>query len=223
MAKEEWHRYYSEKRIIHQWMQLNLLKNLPVQKVLEIGPYLGAVTAMLANAGYSPTVYDIDDDYGFDSPKVDKIVGDVRDFESTAIAQRQFDAIVCCETLEHIPYEDVDAVVAKFAASGAPYLLLSVPYKGAQLSINLYLNRHIFRKSTSFLKFKNLKDFPKPDEGGGWEPHKWEIGFRDRKLADFTRMIEAHYTINRTEFTGGCKSVFLLCENKSPADIGSMG
>ena len=33
----EWHRYYLEKRIGQQWLQLRLLDGLPVRRVLEVG------------------------------------------------------------------------------------------------------------------------------------------------------------------------------------------
>ena len=46
-----WHGHYSEKRIAHQWLQVALLQELPIRRVLEIGPYLGLVTAMMAGAG----------------------------------------------------------------------------------------------------------------------------------------------------------------------------
>ncbi|MBT7294091.1 MAG: hypothetical protein HN838_16330, partial [Rhodospirillaceae bacterium] len=34
--RAKWHEYYSEKRITHQWLQVDLLKSLPVHSVLEI-------------------------------------------------------------------------------------------------------------------------------------------------------------------------------------------
>ena len=57
--RAEWFRYYSEKRITHQWFQVHLLKELPdVKSVLEIGPGLGLVSAMLHNAGFAVTTLD---------------------------------------------------------------------------------------------------------------------------------------------------------------------
>jgi hypothetical protein len=212
---DEWHRYYSEKRIVHQWMQVHLLKDLPVRRVLEIGPYLGAVTAMLSNAGYEPTVFEVDEKHAIKSPEVEKIIGDVRDFDSAAIANYEFDAIICCETLEHIPFEDVDGVVARFAASGIPYVLISVRYKGGQFAFNLYLNRFRIRKHTSFEKLNRFRRFRKPADMNDWEPHKWEVGYKDAPLARVRALLEGYFRIRRMEFTDGCKSVFFLCENKS--------
>lgn len=36
--RREWHAYYTEKRITHQWLQVHLLRDLPVRRVVEIGP-----------------------------------------------------------------------------------------------------------------------------------------------------------------------------------------
>jgi 2-polyprenyl-3-methyl-5-hydroxy-6-metoxy-1,4-benzoquinol methylase len=56
--KRQWYAYYSEKRIVHQWFQVKLLENLPVQRIMEIGPAYGVPTALLANAGYEVTTLD---------------------------------------------------------------------------------------------------------------------------------------------------------------------
>ena len=214
--QRRWHDYYSEKRIVHQWMQVHLLRDLPVRRVLEIGPYLGLVTAMLASAGYRAVTLDVAAGAraGLASHADASVQGDVRDLDSDALAARGFDAVLCCETLEHLPYAQVPAVLARLAAIGAPYLVLSVPYMGPQLSLSLYLNRHLVRARTALKKLAPFKRFPAPAEDGAWEPHKWEVGYRDYPLAGFRALVEAHFRILRTEFTGGCRSVFFLCENR---------
>jgi hypothetical protein len=50
-SPEEWRAYYREKRVLHQWTQLDMLAGLDCRRVLEIGPAYGMVTAMLVNAG----------------------------------------------------------------------------------------------------------------------------------------------------------------------------
>ncbi len=57
--RRRWHAYYTEKRIVHQWFQVDLMKELDVRRVLEVGPYFGLVSATLANAGYEVTTLDI--------------------------------------------------------------------------------------------------------------------------------------------------------------------
>ena len=88
MKNQHWHQFYTEKRIIHQWMQVHLLDGLEVERVLEIGPYLGLVTAMLQNAGYDVTTLDMVEGGG--------MVGDVGESDVGEIAKRNFDTILCC-------------------------------------------------------------------------------------------------------------------------------
>jgi hypothetical protein len=218
--KREWHRYYSEKRIFHQWTQVHLLQDLPVSRVLEIGPHLGLVTAMLCNAGYDTVTLDIEECAEPDrhSPKVERIVGDVRALDAETLRARRFDAILCCEVLEHLPYETVDSVLDRLAAIGARTLVLSVPYMGDQLTFEFYANRHGWRKYTSLKMFKWLRRFPAPADPTDWEPHKWEIGYAKVPLADFRALIERRFRVLRTVFTGQCRSVFFVCENTGAGD-----
>ncbi len=214
--RNAWHGYYSEKRIAHQWLQVALLQGLPVQSVLEIGPYLGLVTAMAASAGYDVTTLDIEaQSQGIGSER--HIQADIRDVDPAAM--RGFDAILCCETLEHIHWDRLVAVLERLAAAGAPWLILSVPYEGFQFAFELYFNRLHWRRRSHFRKLSFLRRFVIESETE-WEPHKWEIGYRGHGLKAFTRKLEgAGFHVARREFTSGCRSVFLVCRNESAAPI----
>lgn len=210
-----WHAYYTEKRIVHQWFQVDSLKDLDVRKVLEIGPYFGLVTAMLANAGYEVTSLDITS--APPQPNVARhISADIRDVRPEQLAGH--DAILCCETLEHIPWDDVGDVVARFAASAVPWLLVSVPYEAFQFGFTLYLNRYVWRKQSFLKKLRFLSPFrPPPDDA--WEHHKWEIGYKGYGVQGLREKITgAGYEIVRQDFTTGCRSIFLLCRNRRSDD-----
>jgi len=209
-SRAGWHAYYSEKRIVHQWLQVALLNDLPVTTVLEIGPYLGLVTAMLTNAGYRVTTLDIEGDAPRDGA-LRHVRADVRHLDPESL--RGFDAILCCETLEHLPFDSVPGVLASLRATGAPYLVLSVPYEGPQAGLSLVLNPHQWPRLKFFRKVHFLRRFPKPRDEA-WENHRWEIGYRDYPLRRLTRAVEAAgYRIRRREFTSGTRAVFLVCEN----------
>lgn len=219
-VRRAWHDYYTDKRIDHQWMQVHLLDGLAVDRVLEIGPYLGLVTAMLRNAGYEVTTFDIEQQIPdkLRSPAVETISGDVRQFDGAALADRGFEAIICCETLEHLPFNQVDGVLAELAKTGARHLILSVPFMGSQLTFELYINRFVARKYTSFKKFMGFKRFKAPADSGDWEPHKWEVGYRQTPLSVVRAKIEQHFAIRRIEFTARCRAVFFVCDNPMAAD-----
>ncbi len=205
--RREWHQYYSEKRISHQWQQVQMLAGLDVHRVLEVGPYLGLVTAMLDNGGYDVTTLDLFPP-PFVSPERPNIEADLLSLDPARI--QGFDAILCCETLEHLPWEAAPGVLRAFQASGARYLVVSVPYEGFQFSWSFYVNRFTWRQYLSLKKFSRFRVFvPDADPWG----HKWELGFKDYGVKNWEGVIaEAGWTILQREFSHPCRSAFHLCE-----------
>jgi len=216
--RRQWFSYGTEKRIGQQWMQLELLQRLDVQRVLEVGPAFGLVTALLDNAGYDVTTLDLVEAQ-FARPKRPHVTMDLLRLDPAAL--RGFDAILCCETLEHLPWEDAARVLRGFAASGARHLILSVPYEGLQLAIQLYLNPFTARLGAGLKKLRFLKTFrPDPDPLG----HKWEIGYRGRSVAAWERAIAGSgWRIRERRFTTPCRSIFHVCDNVSGADLSPAG
>jgi len=203
----EWHAYHSEKRIGQQWMQLNLLNGLGGRRVLEVGPYLGFVTALLDNAGYDVTTLDLFPP-PFQRPQRPFIEADLTRLEPATIAG--FDAILCCETLEHLHWDEACRALGIFHDSGARHLIVSVPYEGPQVGLSIYANAFTARFALSLKKFKLFKKFrPDADPWG----HKWELGFRGIALRRWEAVIRAAgWRIVGREFTHPCRSVFHLCE-----------
>jgi hypothetical protein len=214
--RQQWYAYYSQKRIVHQWFQLKLLEGLPVQKVLEVGPHLGVVSAMLTSAGYDLTTLDVEPQSKLSFAQK-HITADVTNLNPQDLAGH--DAILCCETLEHIVWDDVGSVLQTFAASKVPYLILSVPYNGLQFWLELYLNPFKASRSSAF-KCKNLRPFryKKTTDNAAWETHKWEAGYKNHPVAKVVEMVEANgWNVDRKDFTAGCRSLFLVCRNKNAA------
>jgi SAM-dependent methyltransferase len=202
----EWRAYYSEKRVLHQWKQLDLLAGTGARRVLEIGPAYGLVTAMLANAGYEVTTLDLVKP-GFASPAVRHIEADITALRPGDIAG--YDAILCCETLEHIDWDAVPLVLAALRDSGARHLVVSVPYHGFQITFDLYLNAQTLRHYFSMKKLLSRRAFAREPPGG----HQWEIGYKGFPLQRWeTRLGEGGWRIVRRAFTGHTRSVFHLLE-----------
>ncbi|MBV8504884.1 MAG: class I SAM-dependent methyltransferase [Alphaproteobacteria bacterium] len=203
-SKAEWLAYYSRKRVIHQWTQLYLLGATDCQSVLEIGPALGFVTSLLVNIGYHVTTLDRGP-RSFAYPDVPYLEKDICELRSDDIGG--YDAILCCETLEHIAWERVGSVLAAFRQSGAKYLIVSVPYMGFQVFVELYANSSTLRQYFSMKKLLWRKDFQAELPGG----HQWEIGYRGYPLKLWEkRLDESGWSILRRHFTEHCRSVFHL-------------
>lgn len=211
---ERWHGYYTEKRIVHQWLQVHLLAGLPVKRVLEVGPYLGLVSAMLASAGYTVTTLDI----GPEAPKLGPAAHIQADLTALDPARiHGHDVILCCETLEHLPWPAVGGVLAAFAASGTPYLVMSVPYEGAQIGWSFYYNGHIIRHRlfTRWLRFLQRFTIKPPAD---IDTHKWEVGYKGYSLGALKAKVASSGWLPMAQhFTEGCRSVFLVCRNEAVA------
>jgi hypothetical protein len=207
-SRQEWSAYYSRKRIVQQWMQLHLLGTIDCQKVLEVGPALGLVTSLLVNVGYA--VHTLDRaPRAFGYPDVPHLERDICELRSDEIAG--YDAILCCETLEHIDWQRVGPVLSTFRASGARYLIVSVPYMAFQVSLDVYLNRTTFRQYFSMKKLLCRKRFAVEPPGG----HQWEVGYRNYSLRVWEdRLDSCGWSIVTRDFTEHCRSVFHLLEAK---------
>ena len=200
-----WFRYYSDKRIGQQWFQVHLLQGLAVQRVLEVGPNLGLVSALLANAGFTVTTMDMMPSLD-PRPDIPHIQGELTAIDGFCLSGH--DAIICCETLEHLPWDQVQPVLAKFHAAAPDYLIISVPYMGFQIDWRLYLNAVTARSKFSVKKLNFLRSFRPDDDPRG---HKWEAGYRGHSLAALAAKIQAAgWQIERRDFTSPARSVFYL-------------
>jgi hypothetical protein len=200
----QWLAYYSRKRVIHQWTQLYLLGATDSRTVLEVGPALGLVTSLLVNAGYQVTTLDRTP-RSFAYPDVPHLKKDICELRSDEIAG--YDAILCCETLEHIEWEHVGSVLATLHESGAKHLVVAVPYMGFQIFVELYANSSTLKQYFSMKKLLWTRDFQAEPPGG----HQWEIGYRGYPLKLWEKQLdESGWSILRRNFTEHCRSVFHL-------------
>jgi hypothetical protein len=200
----EWLAYYSRKRIVHQWTQLHLLGATDCCTVLEIGPALGLVTSLLVNIGYDVTTLDRGP-RSFAYPNVPHLEKDICELRSDEISG--YDAILCCETLEHIEWEHVGSVLATLHESGAKHLVVAVPYMGFQIFVELYANSSTLKQYFSMKKLLWTRDFQAEPPGG----HQWEIGYRGYPLKLWEKQLdESGWSILRRDFTEHCRSVFHL-------------
>lgn len=199
-----WHEYYSDKRMAHHAAQLDLVgKYHRTGRILEIGPGFGLLTAALANAGYDVSTLDVTEQPHAFFPQVPHISRDL-----VALVPGELDAfetILCCETLEHIAWDSVSKILSAFRRDGR-VLIVSVPYEAFQLFFSLYFNRYMLRERFALKKLRFLKRFTPLD---GHMHHKWEVGYKDRSLADWeAKFKETGWTIAHRTFPAEVRSVF---------------
>jgi SAM-dependent methyltransferase len=110
------------------WHQIErVLAHLPVgTRLLEIGPGNGTVSAYLQARGYR--VVTLDHDLAL-SPTT---VGDAVALPFPAEA---FDGAICCEVLEHLPFEDAVVALAEIRRVARRTCVVSLPYQSLFLAV----------------------------------------------------------------------------------------
>lgn len=206
--KSEFFRYYNSKRIQHQLKQLDMLRDVPSSRLTEIGSYLGFATGLFLAAGFKVQTIDAGPEKALGELVPEKhIQKNILDITVSDLSDQE--VIVCCETLEHIEFYDVEKALSTFSASNAEWLLISVPYRC--MSIDIRFSRNIFSSFFSWIiKFPNkrMRHFtPHPEPYG----HKWELGFKGYPLEKLTNAVEnVGFSIERTDYVGSVQSVFIL-------------
>ena len=206
--KREFFRYYSHKRIQHQLKQLEMLKDVSGVRLTEIGSYLGFATALFQAAGFQVRTIDAApvDILGEITPE-DHISKNILDITSQDVSGQE--VVVCCETLEHLHFTDVEKVLEKLQTAKVEWLLISVPYRCLSIDARLVVNpfssmfKWIMKLPTkTFRAFK-----PDPEPHG----HKWELGYKGYGLDKLTSALDrAGFRVEKQDYVGSVQSVFML-------------
>lgn len=207
--RKEWARYYGPKRMRQMIMQVQMLAGVEVESVLEIGPYYGFTTALLDNAGFEVTTADLNEEPAFWNPSRPHFQMDVAapDVE----AMKGFDAIMCCATLEHIPFEKSAAAMRAFREANPKYALVSVPYRSWQIFGELFANGHMFHHKFWWRKLTSLETFKEHEDPLG---HKWEVGYKGYPLKRVEKAFidDAGWKLVKRDFSYPACCVFWLLE-----------
>lgn len=210
VRKSEFFRYYSNKRIQHQLKQLDMLRDLPSVRLTEIGSYLGFATALFLAAGFKVQTIDAGpvEVLGEITPQ-NHIPKNILEITPTDLADQN--VIVCCETLEHLHFSEVESVLQTFYASKAEWLLISVPYRC--LSIDIQFIKNPFSSLFNWIvklpskRSQNFKPHPEP------HGHKWELGYKEYPLEKLTNTLKnAGFSVTKMDYVGSVQSAFILCQ-----------
>lgn len=173
------HDYLAKGRLFSIAHQLDAALSLHPSSVLEVGVGAGVAAAALRAAGVRVTTLDLQPELGPD------LVGSVTAIPAEAGA---FDAALCCQVLEHLPFDQFTVALRELRRVTRLGLVLSLPDVTPHWELAFALPG-VRRKRVS-LSPAWFPRRPRPEKLGKLG-HHWEIGYRGSTLPVVRREITA--------------------------------
>jgi len=164
---------FSYGRWISYFNQVNEILKLGSKgtKLLEIGPGANVTHDVLIRFGFDLTTVDVNEE---NKPN---IVSDVRELP---FEDETFDIILCCEVLEHIPYEDFVKALEMFYKITKNTVIISLPTFGFEWVITVKFPKipkvPAFRPFGRNLTISAIVSIPFKMDKKPPPHHQWEIG-----------------------------------------------
>lgn len=153
--------YDTKERFCSYWHQVHEVLLLNPSEVLEIGIGNGFVSRYLRDRRINVTTLDIDKELKPD------VVGSVLDIP---FPDASFQVVMCCEVLEHLPYDNVSRALSEISRVSKQYIVLSIPDANRVYRLFLHIPKiGIIKKLIPFPQIR------KPIHRFDGE-HYWEIG-----------------------------------------------
>jgi len=160
--------------------QLSAIHRLGPKSVIEIGPGPGLATHCMRTGGIEVTTVDVQADL---SPDVVASVLELP-FDDAA-----YDAALCCQVLEHLPFESFGSAITELGRTVKSGIVLSLPDVTRCVYLGWGLRRTGLRARHVGVPGKRAKPFPESRlESMG---HYWEIGYQGSELGAVTGAIAA--------------------------------
>jgi len=155
--------YVSKYRYNSYWHQLDeTLKSQP-KTVLEIGVGSSVTSSYLKHLGIDVVTLDIEHELN------PTICGSVSDLP---FADNSIDTVVCCQVLEHLPFELFKKCLSELHRVCKNTLVLSLPDKTPGISIILRMPNFLFKDFSFYIPWAIREPIKEVKE------HHWEIGRR---------------------------------------------
>ena len=160
-----------------------------INTILLVGVGDGIVSTTLRLMGYEVTTFD------FDASLNPDIVGSVT--EIAKIVDQQYDCIICCQVLEHLPFDNFENVIKQFRKIAKKRVVLSLPCRRRRLLV-LKMEVPKVKIRTKILmpiRFKHGFRF----EVEGFHEHYWEIGINRKEYSrkNIRRILAKYFRVER--------------------------
>lgn len=178
-------KYDNLKRFISYFYQIDLIRKLKPNNVLEIGIGNKTVANYLKQNGIKIDTCDFDKDLKPD------YVADIRDLP---FKDNSYDVVVACEILEHIPWNDVDRALNELNRVSKKVVIISIPYSSAgfELLFQFPFIENIFKRSFLDLFFR-IPSFLTEIKFSG--QHHWEMGRKNYSRKKIKSTFEKYFKI----------------------------
>lgn len=193
--------YFSMRQLCTLSHQINEISKLKPKSILEIGIGNGFVSSFLKRSGIDVCTVDINSELEPD------IVSSIEDLP-LHLEQRKFDLVVCCEVLEHIPFEEFEKSIKIFKGYSSRLFLTLPRYKtwfGVSGFMRLPRIDKIFSIGFDFNKKKDLNS---------GHCHFWEVDSSpETTTKNIKSLINKHYQItDNNSFHLNRYHEFLVCD-----------
>ena len=176
------HAYVTQARWISYWHQITEVLRLGVTSLLEVGVGPGVVRHYLKEQGLEVVSVDIDEELHPD------VVCSVTDLTSH-FAPDSFDAVLCAQVLEHLPFPFFDEALNQLSIVTRRHAILSLPNAGPTFKAAIKL---------PFLREVKLGvKLPLPLRHRFNGEHYWEIGKRGHSYSTIYKTIERKFLVQR--------------------------
>ena len=122
--------YVSKGRWASYYNQIEEALSIKGNNILVIGIGDGIVVDVLKKYK-SVTTFDFEKDLHPD------ILGSVEDFSK--LVTKDYDCIICCQVLEHLPFEKFESIVKNISSHTKEKFILSLPNRNLSINFRIYL------------------------------------------------------------------------------------
>lgn len=171
--------YLDGGRIFSYAHQIDAIRRLEARSVVEVGPGPGLVTAALRAMGVEVTTVDV-------QPELEPDV--IASVLELPFEDRCFDAALCCQVLEHLPFENFVPALKELKRVTRNGVVISLPDASPHYAMRVRLPK---------VPRVDWTGTRRRDPGGAWKKekldtdgHYWEIGYEGIDYKNVVRMAE---------------------------------